>query len=391
MGIFLNSAAPYSLYESEVKKPYFVDKSLMLEELFLPAETGNSHICITRPRRFGKTVMANMVSAFFSRGVDSTEIFSKLKIAESTGYKNHLNTHDVIRIDFSRMPRNCNSYDQYIERIERILTQDLMEAYPKADIQEEDAVWDSLDLVYERYGCQRFIFVFDEWDCILHKDFITDEDKKKYISFLSSLLKDKAYVLLSYMTGILPIAKYSSGSELNMFAEYTMVSEEKFSDAFGFTEAEVDMLYARFLKNTGKPLLSRSGLKEWYDGYHTAAGERLYNPRSVVCALTDNQLLNYWVSSGKYDSIFTYIQYNVDQIQNDLTLMFAGERIPSSIQEYAATAQELKTKEEIYSAMVVYELLTYDNGMVFIPNKELMEVLKWELVMIKKQKNTPVK
>ena len=174
------------------------------------------------------------------------------------------------------------------------------------------------------------------------------------------------------MTGILPIAKYSSGSELNMFAEYTMVSEEKFSDAFGFTEAEVDMLYARFLKNTGKPLLSRSGLKEWYDGYHTAAGERLYNPRSVVCALTDNQLSNYWVSSGKYDSIFTYIQYNVDQIQNDLTLMFAGERIPSGIQEYAATAQELKTKEEIYSAMVVYGLLTYDNGMVFIPNKELM-------------------
>ena len=136
---------------------------------------------------------------------------------------------------------------------------------------------------------------------------------------------------------------------------------------------------------------TRESLREWYDGYHTAAGERLYNPRSVVCALTDNQLLNYWVSSGKYDSIFTYIQYNVDQIQNDLTLMFAGERIPSGIQEYAATAQELKTKEEIYSAMVVYELLTYDNGMVFIPNKELMEVLKWELVMIKKQKNTPVK
>ena len=134
-----------------------------------------------------------------------------------------------------------------------------MEAYPKADIQEEDAVWDSLDLVYERYGCQRFIFVFDEWDCIFHKDFITDEDKKKYISFLSSLLKDKAYVLLSYMTGILPIAKYSSGSELNMFAEYTMVSEEKFSDAFGFTEAEVDMLYARFFEKYRKAF----AFKKW--------------------------------------------------------------------------------------------------------------------------------
>ena len=64
-------------------------------------------------------------------------------------------------------------------------------------------------------------------DCIFHKDFITDEDKKKYISFLSSLLKDKAYVLLSYMTGILPIAKYSSGSELNMFAEYKMCIRDR--------------------------------------------------------------------------------------------------------------------------------------------------------------------
>ena len=186
------------------------------------------------------------------------------------------------------------------------------------------------------------------------------------------MLKGQSYVELAYMTGVLPIAKYSDGSELNMFLEYNMATRVRFSEYFGFSDEEVDMLYQRYLEKTKKPQITRESLREWYDGYHTAAGERLYNPRSVVCALTDNQLSNYWVSSGKYDSIFTYIQYNVDQIQNDLTLMFAGEKIPSGIQEYAATAQELKTKEEIYSAMVVYGLLTYDNGMVFIPNKELM-------------------
>ena len=174
------------------------------------------------------------------------------------------------------------------------------------------------------------------------------------------------------MTGILPIAKYSDGSELNMFLEYNMATRVRFSEYFGFSDKEVDKLYERYLKNTKNPQITRESIREWYDGYHTAAGERLYNPRSVVCALTDNQLSNYWVSSGKYDSIFTYIKSNVDEIQNDLTLMFAGEKIPSGIQEYAATAQELKTKEEIYSAMVVYGLLTYDQGMVFIPNKELM-------------------
>ena len=201
---------------------------------------------------------------------------------------------------------------------------------------------------------------------------LTEKDKKDYLLFLKLLLKGQSYVELAYMTGVLPIAKYSDGSELNMFLEYNMETRVRFSEYFGFSDEEVDMLYQRYLEKTKKPQITRESLREWYDGYHTAAGERLYNPRSVVCALTDNQLSNYWVSSGKYDSIFTYIQYNVDQIQNDLTLMFAGERIPSGIQEYAATAQELKTKEEIYSAMVVYGLLTYDNGMVFIPNKELM-------------------
>ena len=373
MGIFLNSAAPYSLYKSEVKKPYFVDKSLLLEELFLPAETGNSHICITRPRRFGKTIMANMVSAFLSRGVDSEDIFSELAISQREGYQQHLNQYDVISIDFSRMPRNCKSYDQYIERIERILTQDLKESYPNAMIQDDDAIWDSLDLVYERYKGQRFIFVLDEWDSIFHKDFVSEDDKKRYISFLSSLLKDKAYVILSYMTGILPIAKYSSGSELNMFAEYTMVSEEKFSDSFGFTEKEVDVLYQRFLKNTEKPLISRSGLKEWYDGYHAKGGERIYNPRSVVFALVNNNLGNYWTSSGPYDEIYYYIEKNVAGVRDDLALMVSGESVEAKVQEYAATSMELTTREEIFSAMVVYGFLSSEDGRVCIPNRELME------------------
>ena len=112
-----------------------------------------------------------------------------------------------------------------------------------------------------------------------------------------------------------------------------MATRVRFSEYFGFSDEEVDVLYDRYLKNTKKPQITRESLREWYDGYHTASGERLYNPRSVVCALTVNQLSNYWVSSGKYDSVFTYIRYNVDQIQNDLTLMFAGEKIPSGIQE----------------------------------------------------------
>lgn len=174
------------------------------------------------------------------------------------------------------------------------------------------------------------------------------------------------------MTGILPIAKYSSGSELNMFWEYTMASEAKYNEYFGFTDSEVDHLYEKYTRNTREIHISREDLKEWYDGYTTKSGERMYNPRSVVLALTNNNIGNYWTSSGPYDEIFYYIRQNIDDVQNDLALMISGEAVTAKIQEYAAVSMNLTTKNEIFSAMIVYGFLSYENGEVRIPNKELM-------------------
>ena len=382
MGQFLNSREPYDKYKTVMNGTYFVDKSEILEELIPALQQEQRFFCITRPRRFGKTIMANMIAAFFEIS-DEKSLFDNLHISKYEQYKNQTGKHDVIYIDFSEMPRECHCYRDYITRIQDGLIKDIRDAYPEIDVETDIAVWDILSLVFNRTG-HKFIFVIDEWDAVFHMDFVTEKDRENYLLFLKLLLKGQSYVELAYMTGVLPIAKYSDGSELNMFLEYNMATRVRFSEYFGFSDDEVDMLYQRYLKSTKKPQITRESLREWYDGYHTAAGERLYNPRSVVCALTDNQLSNYWVSSGKYDSIFTYIRNNIDEIQNDLTLMFAGERIPSGIQEYAATAQELKTKEEIYSAMVVYGLLTYENGMVFIPNKELMGSYA---AMMKKEKS----
>ena len=372
MGFYLNNKSKVSLYKSEMQRPYFVDKTLILSELFPFIESGNSHICITRPRRFGKTVMANMIGAFFEKYEDTKEIFDQLKISKSPEYEKHRNKHDVIYIDFSKMPEDCDSYDQYISRIINRLKKDLIREYPDADYEEEDALWDILDCIFDMYDGQKFIFVMDEWDCVFHKAFITREDQQKYISFLSNLLKDHGYVELSYMTGILPIAKYSSGSELNMFLEYTMASEEKFNEYFGFTESEVDDLFVKYLKICEIPAITREQLRLWYDGYATKAGERMYNPRSVVTALSNNNIGNYWTSSGPYDEIFYYIRQNIDDVQNDLALMISGEAVTAKIQEYAAVSMNLTTKNEIFSAMIVYGFLSYENGEVRIPNKELM-------------------
>lgn len=386
MGTYLNSITPYTLYKSESLSPYFVDKTLMLRELFPYVSAGNRHICITRPRRFGKTIMANMISSFFQKASDSSDVFDSLAISQVDDYRRYKNQYNVIRIDFSKMPRNCDSYTQYIERIEALLIEDVKEAFPQVKINEADAVGDILESVFVQCG-EKFIFVLDEWDFIFHRDFINEIDKEKYVAFLSNLLKDRPYVVLSYMTGILPIAKYSSGSELNMFAEFTMVNSPMFGEYFGFTDDEVDDLYRRYIvecdRQHKEKRVTRKGLRDWYNGYYTKSGERVYNPRSVVFALQFNNLANYWTSSGPYDEIYYYIRNNISDVRDDLALMISGESVTAKIQEYAATSMNLSTRDEIYSAMVVYGFLSYLNGKVCIPNRELME--KFDELLVKNE------
>lgn len=372
MGMYLNSIVPYEDYKEIVSDTYFVDKTLLIEELIPALGTKNRYFCITRPRRFGKSVMAGMVGAFFSKAVDGSGLFDELLISDSPKYRIHLNQHNVIYIDFSRMPENCDSYEAYINRISNGIKEDMMQTYADMKLDLSMALWDILRLIFEQTK-HKFIFVIDEWDAIFHKPFITLGDRKKFLEFLRDLLKGQVYAELVYMTGVLPIAKYSSGSELNMFLEYDMATKKKFSEYFGFLDREVDRLFEVYEAGHEKPAISREDLRIWYDGYHMAKGGRIYNPRSVVCALTDNELTNYWTSSGPYDEIFYYIRNNIEEVRDDLVFMAAGEGIEADVQNYAAVSMELNTKDEIYSAMVVYGLLTYEDGKVFIPNREIME------------------
>ena len=395
MGLYLNSRRPRNNYLEIVRSDYFTDKTMMLKELFpllgngdivrsqSDEQTGQSskYICITRPRRFGKTVAASMIAAFFEKGFDSRKIFGGLEISTCRQYEEHLNQHNVIYITLSECPDECSTYRQYISRIKRRIMNDLAHEFPNACIDTEDALWDVFNNIYELEREVKFIFVLDEWDFVFHRNFLTENDKHEYLSFLSNLLKDQPYVELAYMTGILPIAKYSSGSELNMFLEYTMATEEKYCEYFGFTETEVDALYQKYITRTRNARVTREGLRLWYDGYHTKAGRHIYNPRSVTAALTNNNLGNYWTSSGPYDEIFYYISKNIDDVRDALVLMISKEAVPAKVREYAAVSMNLTTKEEILSAMVVYGFLTSENGKVFIPNKELMD--QFETMLLK--------
>lgn len=379
MGYYLNNEDAYFKYQEVVNGAYFIDKSGILAEIIPLIRTSQKYICITRPRRFGKTTIANMIGAFFSKACNSADLFDNLIISHDKGYGLHLNQYNVIYMDFSDMDDACTDYGSFICRIKRRLKKDLESSYPEISFDKDSTISEDLVSINQKTH-DRFIFILDEWDIVFNLNFITDEDRRQYLLFLKVLLRDRSYVDFAYMTGILPIAKYSSGTELNNFLEYTMASEEKYSGYFGFTESEVDLLYTRYSSREKAPCVTREGIRAWYNGYHTKSGEQIYNPRSVIAALINNNLGNYWTSCGPYDEISFYISQNVDAIRDNLTLLVSGIPVPAKVREYAATSTNLSTKDEIFSAMVAYGFLNYENGLVSIPNKELMEKFKHALM-----------
>lgn len=253
---YLNVPAPKLLFQRAKNSQIFVDKSLLIENVSKQINTNEQYICVTRPRRFGKTINANMLAAYYTKGLDSGSLFAGLEISKQKTYPEHLNQHNVVRIDFSQMPDDCRSYTAYISDIQNMLRKDLGKAYPHLD----PLVYSSLSSLFEATG-DSFIFILDEWDAIFHKRFLTEEDREEFLEFLRKLLKDKAYVELAYMTGVLPIAKYSSGSALNMFREDHALKHGPYERFFGFTKTEVQALCKE------RQTICYQELKQWYDGY----------------------------------------------------------------------------------------------------------------------------
>ena len=368
---YLDTNIPLKQFKMDIASEPYVDKSLLIDKLNSFIRTRNRFICITRPRRFGKTMNATMLGAYYTQGYDAHDLFKNLKIAQTTSYEKHINKHHVFYIDFSRMPDYCDSYRTYIDSIMKTIKEDLMNIYPKLSEK-------SYDYLYQMFldTNDSFIFIMDEWDSIFYKDFMQEKDKKAYLEFLKGLLKDQPYVELAYMTGVLPIAKYSGGSELNMFKEYNFMNDRTYEDYFGFNEEEIIELTKKYTKP------SFETLKKWYDGYYKSDGSSLFNPRSVSSALIDGVCLNYWTETGPMNEIAEYIEHNVDAVREDIVKMVAGIPIEVELEGYGAEQLRLDSRDEILSAMVVFGFLSYHDGFLRIPNHELME--KFQRVLKRK-------
>ena len=359
---YLNTDAQIRLFQDTLNSEIYVDKSMLIKKISPLIRTNEKYICITRPRRFGKTVNADMLGAYYTKGYDSHGLFQQLEIAGTQDFESHINKYNVIHIDFSVVPDFCDEYRTYLKSIIRKLQGDLLEAYPALMGKEYAGVNEMLQATGDS-----FIFILDEWDSVFREKFVTNEDKIHFLRFLKALLKDKSYVDLAYMTGVLPIAKYSSGSELNMFWEYNFMNDRTFEEQFGLTEYEVKKLCAKYTR------VSYEELKWWYDGYLMGDGTHLFNPRSVNRALVDGRCQNYWTETGPMNEVADCIEHNVDEVREDIVKMVSGISVEADLDGYSVIEQNMGTRNEILSAMVVYGFLLYHDGYLRIPNHELME------------------
>lgn len=361
MALYLNTDTSFKDFEMLCNDKYFVDKSAMIAKVNERVKTKNRFLCVTKPRRFGKTSVLNMLGAYYGKAYPAGELFAGLNISMCQNYAQHLNKYNVIRISLNELPGQRSAYSDYIGRFEAILRNDVREAYPELGSQQFLSLPDLLMATGDE-----FIFMVDEWDYIFSQG-LYQENQRDFLEFLRDLLKDRPYVALAYMTGVLPIQKYSTGSALNMFDEYTMLNDALFDSYFGFTEEETRMLCSR------QPQVRQEEVSEWYNGYFSNDGREIYNPRSVVLALLNGKCQSYWTRTGRMDEVLFFLKYNIGEVRNDVVKMVSHLPVRMELlEEYAAGQKEPSNREEIYAAMVVYGLLSYHDGELCIPNRELM-------------------
>ncbi|MCD7893027.1 MAG: ATP-binding protein [Erysipelotrichaceae bacterium] len=368
---YLNIEDPVYRFERHVNNNIYVDKTMMIDIVSRYIDKSDfSYICVTRPRRFGKTYNANMLAAYYTKGYDTKNIFDKLKISQTDDYLKHLNKYNVLYIDFSDMNDRCSSYDEYITNIKQNIKSDLESEY-HIDVSLEAPISAAF-----RQTKDSFVLILDECDSIFYKSFMSEQDCISYMEFLKNLIKDKLSVRLAYMTGILPIVKYSSGSALNNFSEFNFINDRRYDEFFGFTEDEVKSLCIQY------PQLKYEDLEYWYDGYYTSTGKKLFNPRSVSSAFDRCYCGNYWTSTGPMSEIADCIEDNVDDVRDDIVQLVAGVPVEIELMEYLEKDDNLDIRDEILSSMVIFGFLTYRDGYLYIPNHELM--LKFEKILNRK-------
>ena len=364
MGIYLN---PENVdFQKSLNSEIYIDKTELIAYTNKKLNTEQGYICVSRPRRFGKSMAANMLTAYYSRGCDSRELFQGLKIATHPDFEKHLNQYNVIHLNMRDYLTESENMKQLIQFVEDDLLDELQQEFSDLRMPRRKTLVKVLEQAFAQYKIP-FVFIIDEWDCIFRVHKSDAASQKDYLDFLRNLLKDKSYIALAYMTGILPIKKYGEHSAINVFYEYSMTDASPIEEFTGFTEQEVRKL----CKQYNMPF---SETKKWYDGY-CVDGVSIYNPKSVVEAMLRGKFSNYWTQTETYEALKIYIQSNEFGVQDVILKLLAGEKEKIDTTTFSNDMVTFATKDDVLTLLVHLGYLTYnaETKEIWIPNDEVME------------------
>ena len=363
MGNYLNPGN--EKFRRMIQSEIYVDKTGMIKYTNSVLDTAQNYVCVSRPRRFGKSMAANMLTAYYSRGCNSKELFGKFEIAKDKDFEKYLNQYNTIFLNMQEFLSRSHNVEELIDRVKKLVIRDLKMEYPEVDYFDDTDLIECMQDIYAQMQYP-FVVIIDEWDCIFREYKQDKEAQEKYLDFLRDLLKDKACIYLSYMTGILPIKKYGTHSALNMFDEFSMIYAGPLAKFVGFTETEVRQLCEKYHMDMRE-------IREWYDGYRFENCEPVYNPRSVVNGMLFGSIRNYWNMTESFEALQTYIDMNFEGLKDDILSMLAGENIPVNTGNFTNDMTTFRDENDVLTLLIHLGYLAYDSTehCVYIPNNEI--------------------
>lgn len=311
MGIYVN---PGNLAFRRVADSAYVDMTGLIRLMNDRVGGAQNLVCISRPRRFGKTYAATMLTAYYDCSCDSHELFDGKAVSRTKAYEEHLNKYNVILLDITGFLSHAGVYGispkEVPDMIRDALWRDLAE---NGFVPEEgDTLNDFLLHCVEADGGKQFIFIIDEWDAMIREAKDEPEAQEAYLNLLRGWFKNDHFtprvVAAAYMTGILPIKKDGSQSAISSFSEYSMPDPGEFARYTGFSEIQVK----RICK---KNRMDFESVKAWYDGYELAGEYTVYNPYSVMNACREKNCRPFWNMTSSAKSLTDFISMDFDGLQ----------------------------------------------------------------------------
>ena len=369
MGMFVNP--DNSAFQAALNARIYVDKSGLINYTNSVLASTDAFICNSRPRRFGKSITANMLTAYYSKGCDSEEMFSKLEISKTADFKKHLNKYDVIHLDIQWCMEPAGGSEEVVSYISEKTIQELRECYPNVLKEKITSLPEALARINAETG-NKFIVIVDEWDVLIRDEATNQKVQDDYINFLRGMFKGTEptkYIQLAYLTGILPIKKEKTQSALNNFDEFTMLSPSNLAQYIGFTEDEVQKLSQEYHQDFDR-------VKRWYNGY-LLKDYQVYNPRAVISVMLKGEFKSYWSETASYEAIVPLINMNYNGLKTAIIEMLSGAMVKVNTATFKNDTINIQSKDDVLTYMIHLGYLGYNQTkkMAFVPNEEIRQEL----------------